>query len=402
MKENKVAGTQSGPAVDKQPGSSYLLFSKEKAEKALSSVVYIRLSGDALQSLTRSLGPLGLDSDIPIPVQLPGPITRFDASLVSEESIITGILRVLAWQPGNTNAAYYRNLVRKLRPELLADLSDAAISKAQDKEWLVAEEILLALAGLYPEKPEPLLDLALMHEQHAQLYTEESKESLAEQEDEYAFQCYKILLSFEPPFVPVYYHAAFFYIRKREFDKAASLLNSFIKLSDDEEKVRRSADILKKLEDLGYLDTTFKESFDFIQMGEAEKGLAKAREFVGKYPSVWNGWFLVGWASRKLERWQEGVDAFAEAVRLGSAETDTYNEMAICQSELGDLDGAAVSLRKALALEPENVKIIANLGALSYRQGRKEEAAGFFRTALVIDPDDELAKDWLAKIEKEA
>jgi tetratricopeptide (TPR) repeat protein len=396
MKETNVKEIRaSGKA--KQSNSPYLLFSKEKAEKALSSIVYIKLSGDAL----KSFGQLELNGDIPIPVQLPGPISRFDPSLVTEESIITGILRVLAWQPENKNALYYRELVRKLRPELLADLSDAAVAKAQGKEWLVAEEILLALAGLYPEKPEPLLDLALMHEQHAQLYTEESQESDAEAEDEYAFQCYKKLLTFEPPFAPVYYHAAFFYIRKREFGKAVSLLNSFIKLSDDEEKVRRSKEILKKLEELGYLDTTFKEAFDFIQMGEAEKGLAKAKEFVEKYPDVWNGWFLVGWASRKLERWEEGVHAFEEAIRLGSSEVDTFNELAICLSELGDLEGAAKNLRKALAAEPENVKIIANLGALSYKQGKKDEAAGFFRTALVIDPDDELAKTWLEKIEKE-
>ncbi|MCE5256578.1 MAG: tetratricopeptide repeat protein [Spirochaetaceae bacterium] len=386
------------PRAGKSPDSPYLLFSKEKAEKALASIVYIQLSGDALASLAS----MGLNKDIPIPVQLPGPIARFDSSLVSEESIITGILRVLAWQPENRNAAYYRDLVRKLRPDLLADLSDAAISKAQAKEWLVAEEILLALEGLYPEKPEPLLDLALMHEQHAQLYTEEAKEELAEQEDEYAFQCYKTLLGFEPPFIPVYYHAAFFYIRKREFDKAVSLLNSFVKLSDDEEKVGKAKDILKKLQELGYLDTTFKEAYDFIQIGKAEKGLEKALEFVGKYPSIWNGWFLVGWANRKLERWQEGKDAFAKAISLGSSEADTYNEIAICQSELGDLAGAGSNLKKALALDPENVKIIANLGALSYQQGRKDEAAGFFRTALVIDPDDELAKDWLARIEKEA
>jgi len=391
MKEIKASGKA------KQPSSPYLLFPKEKAEKALSSLVYIKLSGDAL----KSFAPLELDGDIPIPVQLPGPISRFDPSLVTDESIITGILRVLAWQPENKNARYYRELVRKLRPELLAELSDAAVSKAQDKEWLVAEELLLALAGLYPEKPEPLLDLALMHEQHAQLYAEELQESDAEQEDEYAFQCYKKLLSFEPPFTPVYYHAAFFYIRKREFEKAVSLLNSFIKLSDDEEKVQRSREILKKLEELGYLDMAFKEAFDFIQMGEAEKGLAKAKEFVEKYPEVWNGWFMIGWASRKLERWQEGVQAFEEAIRLGSSEVDTFNELAICLSELGDLEGAAKNLRKALAAEPENVKIIANLGALSYKQGKKEEAAGFFRTALVIDPDDELAKTWLEKIEKE-
>ena len=58
-----------------------------------------------------------------------------------------------------------------------------------------------------------------------------------------------------------------------------------------------------------------------------------------------------------------------------------------------------VSLERALRLEPENVKIIVNLGALAHRMGKKGEALGFFRSALEIDPDDALARDWIEKAE---
>jgi Tfp pilus assembly protein PilF len=47
------------------------------------------------------------------------------------------------------------------------------------------------------------------------------------------------------------------------------------------------------------------------------------------------------------------------------------------------------------------VKIITNLGAIAIRQGKRSEAAGFFRTALEIDPDDPTAKNWLANLEAE-
>lgn len=365
----------------------------ERAEKALSSVVFIQLPGETL----KSLGITGLGSGATIPVQTPGPIARFDASMVNAESIVAGMLRVLAWQPDNKFADTYRQIVRSLRPGLLAELSDAGITKAQEKEWEIAEEIFLALVGLYPETPEPLLDLALLREEHAKLFREEMEETKADSEDDLAFECYRTLLSMEPPFAPAYYHAAFFFVRKRSFDRAVSLFTSFIGLSDDENKVVRAKEVLKKLQDLGYLDTTFKEAYDFIQLGEEEKGLEKAMEFVGKYPAVWNGWFLVGWARRRLGRWKEAEEAFARAVSLGGQETDTFNEMALCQIELGDLAAARASLEKALRIEPENVKIIVNLGALAYRMGKKGEALGFFRSALVIDPNDALAKDWIEK-----
>jgi len=397
---SKVAAIEPSPeSMNSQAladhGSTLARRYAERGEEALSSVVFVQLPKDALDKL----GFAGIEAGAPLPVQMPGAIQRFDASMVSAESVIAGILRVLAWQPQNKYSRQYRELVKTLRPGLLAELSDAGIAKAQSREWEVAEEIFLALAGLYPEAPEPVLDLALLREERAKLLREETEEERAEEEDDLAFECYKNLLAMEPPFPPAYYHAAFFFVRKRSFDRAVSLFTSFIGLSEDETKVARAKEILKKLKELGYLDTTFKEAYDFIQMGDEEKGLGKALEFVKRYPDVWNGWFLVGWAHRKLGRWQEGAAAFARAIDLGSLETDTFNEMAICQIELDDLAGARTSLEKALRLEPENVKIIVNLGALAYRMGKKGEALGFFRSALEIDPDDALAQGWIEKAE---
>lgn len=371
---------------------------KERAEKAMSTIVFIQ----ARKSILEQLGYQGLDENIPLPVQLPGPVNRFDASMITEESIITGILRYLAWKPEAEHAEYYRSLVKALRPSLLEELSNAGIAKAEAHEWEVAEEIFLALAGLYPDKPEILLDLAMLHEEHAKILEQEQDADCAETEDDSAYEYYKMLLSREPPYAAAYYYAALFFLRKKTFDRAFSLLTTFISLSDDETRVQKAKDILAKLKKLGYLDTTFKEAFDFIRMDEDEKGLAKAKEFIERYPDVWNGWFLAGWAHRKLHNWEKGKEAFQKAIDLGSEEADTYNEMALCQLETGDFAGARNSLERALRFEPENVKIIANLGALEYRMGRTAEARGFFEAAIEMDPDDMVSKTWLEKLDKEA
>ncbi|PKL05701.1 MAG: hypothetical protein CVV53_08115, partial [Spirochaetae bacterium HGW-Spirochaetae-9] len=107
----------------------------ERAETALSSVVFVQLPNETL----KALGISGLKGAATIPVQTPGPIARFDASMVNAESIVAGMLRVLAWQPDNKFADTYRTIVRSLRPGLLAELSDAGIAKAQEKEWEIAE-----------------------------------------------------------------------------------------------------------------------------------------------------------------------------------------------------------------------------------------------------------------------
>jgi Tfp pilus assembly protein PilF len=77
------------------------------------------------------------------------------------------------------------------------------------------------------------------------------------------------------------------------------------------------------------------------------------------------------------------------------------NELAICLIELGDLKAARKELETALYEEPENIKIISNLGILALKNGDDDEAAAFFRTVLEIEPNDQLALQYLAQFENE-
>jgi len=385
------------PSSEGVKAAELALDREEKARRALSTVLFVQLPKESLSSL----GIGEVEDGFSIPVQTPGAVAKFDLGMITPESIVTGILRVLAWKPAIAQAEAYRTIATSLRPSLLAELSDAGYAKAMAKEWDIAEEIFLALTGLFPAMPEPLLDLALLREEQAKILRQESDEEGAEAQEELAHQCYSRLLSLEPPFTPAFFHAGFFYIRIHRYDRALFLLTTFVGLSDDEEKKSQARKAAKKLEELGYLDDTFKEAYDFIRLGEDEKGLEKALAFVQRHPKVWNGWFLVGWARRKLGDWDLGAQAFLKAVELGGREADTYNELSLCQIELGRFAEARKSLEKALAAEPENVKIIVNLGALSLKTGRKGEALGFFKSALEIDPNDDVARRWIESLENE-
>jgi len=372
---------------------------------ALKRLVFIELP----QPLARSLGSFTPDPAIPLPVETT-PLAsggsavspdRFDPRALTPEALVAGMLRLLAWQPDHEHADYYRSFVKAVKPDILAELSEAGIAKARNKDWEIAEEIFLALAGLFPEAPEPLLDLAILSEDRAELYEQSERAALADEMESRAFDAYKRLLALEPPFPPAFFNAAFFFLRRRNFERAASLLETYVKVADDEDKIAKAKEVLRKLGEQGYLDNLFKEAFDFIKLGEEEKGLAKAREFIGRHPKVWNGWFLVGWANRRLGRWEEGREAFEKALALGAEGADALNELSICLLELGRLVEARKALERALSIEPENVKVIVNLGALAARQDRPREAVGFFRAALEIDPEDPAAKAWIAKISAE-
>jgi len=362
-------------------------------EAALRRLVFIELP----PAFAMDLGGFKTDPSIPLPVETgPGaPEGAFDPAALSAEAIVAGMLRLLAWRPDHEQAAYYRAFVLAVRPGIMVELSQAGISKAQAKEWEIAEEIFRALAGLFPQAPEPLLDLAIISEDRAEAYLASGREALAEEMDERAFEAYKRLLALEPPFPPAFFNAAFFFMRRRNFERATSLFKTYVEISDDPAKKAKAEEILERLGRQGYLDNLFKEAYDFIRLGEEEKGLERARTFVERHPAVWNGHFLVGWALRRLGRWEEGRAAFERALELGAEGVDALNELSICLLELGRLPEARRSLERALRLEPENVKVIVNLGAVALRQGRPGEAEGFFRTALELDPEDADAARWL-------
>jgi tetratricopeptide (TPR) repeat protein len=152
---------------------------------------------------------------------------------------------------------------------------------------------------------------------------------------------------------------------------------------------------IREIKDNGLDDESFINAHNLIQEGETEEGLACIYDFIERRPKVWNGWFVLGWALRLLGRWADGKAALEKAIELGGGGSDTRNELAICLMETGDKAGAKRELETALSGDPENVKIISNLGVLALKNNEKEKAAAFFRTVLEIDNSDPVAKSYL-------
>ena len=59
--------------------------------------------------------------------------------------------------------------------------------------------------------------------------------------------------------------------------------------------------------------------------------------------------------------------------------------------EEGDFNKAKKTLETALAKDPENTKIISNLGYVELKEGNPAKAAAYFQTVLEYDPDDKIA-----------
>jgi tetratricopeptide (TPR) repeat protein len=339
-----------------------------------------------------------IDPEIPIPVEIPEGEETLNLEELSWEMIISGMLRVIAEGKENNNRLnYYRCFVLAVRPSIMNEFTEADILKARNGDFDLALEILNSLRGLFPFSPTVALNRALVMEERASALERHSAVE-AEAAFEAAQAAYTEALAIGSeggsPFPDTSFNAGFFYMGRKDFRRAKECFSLFIDMSEDSKKIEQAQSIIKDIDSSGLEDESFSDAYQFIQQGNEEAGMRSIREFIERYPEVWNGWFILGWALRRLSRWQDAAAAFGKALELGGTGSDTRNELAICLMELGDLSGARLELETALRSDSENVKIISNLGVLALKSGNKDEAAAFFRTVLEIDPEDPVAKQF--------
>ncbi|MGP1603705.1 MAG: tetratricopeptide repeat protein [Treponema sp.] len=372
----------------------------------LESVYFITLPDD----FKLSEYALKIDKTVPLPVQKKSGESNPDIKSLEPEQILAGILTVLAYDRHNAYLDYYRSIIKKARPDLQRELTEAAILKSKDEDWELAEELFMTLRGLDPENPVTALNTAIFLDQRAESYRKSNLNEDADAYDNDAFKYYKEAMNAEPPLPDAFFNCGFFHLKQYDFREAKSCFETYVALTcdatDDElgengiYKKERAQELVDRINNENLEDKAFITAYKLISGGQEEKGLKEIRSFLEKNQKVWNAWFLLGWGLRKLCRWEDAKQAFEESIVCGGNDNaDTHNELAICLMETGNLSGAKSELLKALSLAPENEKIISNLGYLSLKEGKRDEAQKYFAAVLEYCPNDKIAAAELAKLE---
>jgi len=249
---------------------------------------------------------------------------------------------------------------------------------------------------MFPASPVVLLNRALVLEQRARLLLRrENKEAGAEFLA--AKAAYKKVLALQPPFPDAFFNAGFFYLGQNNYRRALECFSQYTDLAGENEKKEHALSIIKEIEEKNLNDDSFMEAWEYITEDRETEAMESIRDFIERHPSVWNGWFVLGWALRRLKRWEDGAAAFKKSIDLGGGGSDTRNELAICLMELGDFKAAQKELETALHNDPENIKIISNLGVLALKSDKKDQAAAFFRAVLELDSADPVALKYFSQ-----
>lgn len=353
-----------------------------------------------------------IDKTIPLPVQKKDTEETLQLEDITQEQILAGILTILAYDKHNKNLDYYRSIIKQVRPDIKKEMTEVAILKAKNEDWDIAEELFMVLKGLDPEDPITTLNTALFFDQRAESYRQAELNEDADAYDNDALLHYKEAMNAEPAIPDAFFNAGFFYLKQNSFREAKDCFETYLALtcdSNDEElgdngiyKKERAQEILNHINNDNMDDEAFKRAYKLISSGQEEKGLEEIRTFIQKNPNVWNAWFLLGWGLRRIGRWSDAEQAFNQSLKCGGENNcDTYNELAICLMEQGKTKEAKKSLQKALSINPENVKIISNLGYLSLKEGNIDDARKYFTIVLEYSPNDKIALSELAKLEAE-
>ena len=374
----------------------------------LDSVFFIDLPEDF--NLSDAAFPI--DKSIQLPVQqkdsdAPG---VFNPKEITLEQILAGILTILAYDKKNPNLDYYRSILKKAKPNIKSELCEAAILKTKNEDFDLAEEIFLALHGLDPDDEAIILNMALFLDQRGDSYRRAGLFEDADAYDSDAESYYIQAMEAEPPLPDSYFNAGFFYLKQHKYREARDCFETFVALNceateeelgeNGEYKLNRANEILENIKNQNMDDERFKNAYDLISSGEEEKGMEEIKLFLQNNPKVWNAWFLLGWALRKLERFEDAKQAFLEALKNGGdTNADTYNELSLCLVAEHKFDEAKSALQKALAIDSDSTKILSNLGYIALAQDDKEEARKYFSIVLELDPKDAIAAAELLKLE---
>ncbi len=376
----------------------------------LNSIYYISLP----ENFELSKNAMHIDKSIPLPVQRKEKDSpdNFNMEELTSEQILSGILTVLAYDKSNKHLDYYRSIIKDARPNLKQELSAAAILKTKNEDFEIAEEIFMALRGFDPEDVAIILNTALFFDQRADSYRRSGLVEDADAYDASAEEYYKMAMDNDPPPPDAFFNAGFFYLKRNDFFNARGCFESFLALTCDAKdedlgengvyKKERAQQIINEIKNGNMDDARFKNAYKLIQGGQEEKGLEELRVFLQRNPDVWNAWFMLGWGLRRLGRYADAEGAFNKALECGGdSNADCYNELSICCMEQEKFDQAQAHLLKALEIDPENTKIISNLGYIALKRGEVSTAQKYFQTVLEYDPNDKIAAMELERLERE-
>ena len=356
----------------------------------LKDVQFITLPGD------RKIGDTVIRGDKSLPVQ-------FQAGQKPEDidfnSIVAGLIKVIAWAPENKDFDYYKELLLNLQPNVAQELNLAAISKSNKKDYDFAQELMLAVKNL-TDAPESYINLAVLYAQMTVQLHEKADHVKADMYDDKILQVLNECLEKHPGYAPAYSEISAFHMRHGDIESARDNLARYVKLETDEKKRKQAEKTLANFNKMLDSKDQIMYAYDKMMMGCADEAITAINKYLASGEKSWEAYFIRGWAKRTLEDYEEAQKDLLESLRIEAGNAEVYNELSICARERGDVELAKNYLQIALDLDDEDIVYAVNLAFLHLADAEYTESRELLEKARLIDPDDPQLKYLIQQYEK--
>ncbi|MBR6347486.1 MAG: hypothetical protein IKR80_00875 [Spirochaetales bacterium] len=344
---------------------------------------------------SRTFGNTTIDSSIPLPIQFP------EGSLVDDidfNSIVAGLIKVVAWAPENENIAYYKKLLLEMQPDVVKELNLAAIAKSNKKEFEFAEELMLAVKNL-SDAPESYINLAVLYAQMTVKLHKDKNDTLADMYDDRIISILNECREKHEKYAATYSEISAFHMRHGDIENARDNLARYVEL---EKNAKKREQAQKTLDSINRMLTSRDEimyAYDKMMMGCPDDALEAMNKYIAANDKRWESYFIRGWAKRVLEDYSGAQIDLLESLRLDGSNAEVYNELSICARESGDTELAKNYLEIAVDLDGEDVIYLSNLAFLHLASGEFSECRELLEKARAIDPEDPQLKYLISEYE---
>lgn len=140
------------------------------------------------------------------------------------------------------------------------------------------------------------------------------------------------------------------------------------------------------------------------QTGPLPDAISAYRALLAEYPDLPDSWYNLGWLLRQSGMAQDALTAYDEALTRGveGPEEVHLNRAVILSDIMARPDEAKAELDKALALSPQYLPALINLGNLHEDLGERDAARAVYEKVNTLAPDNALALARLAGLGKAA
>ena len=359
-------------------------------QKQMKDIRFITLPED------RKLGEVTISKSIPLPIQFPeGSLTED----IDFNSIVAGLIKVVAWDTENANFKYYRDLLLDLQPDVVKELNVAAIAQSNKKDYAFAEELMLAVNHL-SDAPESYINLAVLYAQMTVQLHKDGKDTEADMYDDKILEVLNECKAKHENHAATYSEISAFHMRHGDVESARDYLARYTELETDPKKKANAQKTLKDIDKMISSKDEIMYAYDKMMMGCPDDALEAMDKYIAGNEKRWESYFLRGWAKRVLENYKGAQEDLLESLRIDGKNAEVYNELSICARESGDTELAKSYLQIAVDLDGEDVIYLTNLAFLHLADGEFEESRELLEKARQIDEEDPQLKYLIDEYEK--